>query len=67
MLAEIITPEFIEDEMRRNSYTPQSLAERLDVSQKCIEFWCDGRRRPSLRSAEGLLDAFGYTVEVRRV
>jgi transcriptional regulator with XRE-family HTH domain len=64
VLAEIITPEFIVSEMDRHGYSALRLASDLGVSQRAVDYWMKGTRRPNLRDSERLLNAFGYRVEV---
>lgn len=67
MLSETITPEFIVLEMDRNGYSALRLASELGVTQRAVEHWMKGTRRPNLRDSERLLEAFGYRVEVFHV
>lgn len=64
MLAEIITPDFITREMDRNGYSALRLASDLGVTQRAVDHWMKGSRKPNLRDSERLLNAFGYRVEV---
>ena len=67
MLSEMITPEFIVLEMDRNGYSALRLASELGVTQRAVDHWMKGTRRPNLRDSERLLEAFGYRVEVFHV
>lgn len=67
MLSETITPEFIVLEMGRNGYSARRLASELGVTQRAVDHWMKGTRRPNLRDSERLLEAFGYRVEVFHV
>ena len=66
-MSETITPEFIVLEMDRNGYSALRLASELGVTQRAVEHWMKGTRRPNLRDSERLLEAFGYRVEVFHV
>lgn len=67
MLSEIITPDFITSEMDRHGYSALRLASDLGVTQRAVDHWMKGTRRPNLRDSERLLNAFGYRVEVFHV
>lgn len=67
MLREIMTPHWIASEMERCGYTAQGLAADMRVTDRVVSCWRKGTRRPSLESAEKLLECFGYEVEVHRV
>lgn len=64
MLTEMLTPRWIAEQMAECGFTVQTLASRVGVTPKAVEMWLDGKRRPSLETAEGILSAFGYAVEV---
>ena len=66
-MSETITPEFIVLEMDRNGYSALRLASELGVTQRAVDHWMKGTRRPNLRDSERLLEAFGYRVEVFHV
>ncbi|MBR3385245.1 MAG: hypothetical protein IKG69_08630 [Atopobiaceae bacterium] len=67
MLSELLTPHWIESEMRRNGYSDASLARTVGVTSKAVEFWRTGHRRVGAGNMEALLGAFGYELEVHRV
>ena len=67
MLTELMNPNWISEKMAEKGYTDTSLALYVGVTPRAVGHWRKGARRPDLRSAEAILGAFGYVLEVKRV